>query len=152
MSILDMPLEKLKFSNRVLNALKRQPSYIGALPPIHTVGELVKLTTNDLMKIKNLGLVSLKEIKSKLKENGLSLKESRWEREERLKVPVRQAVEIIIKAARQWCREPETSDAYEQLKGTESASAPGAFMVLYEAVEEFEKLVKGDGDEANHTA
>lgn len=58
----------------------------------------------------------------------------------------------IIKRARQWCGEAETAEAYEQLKGTESTSAPGAFMVLYEAVEEFEKLMKGDGDEANHTA
>jgi hypothetical protein len=48
----------------------------------------------------------------------------------------------IVEAAREWCHEPETIDAYESLRGTNSASAPGAFMCLYEAVEDLEKLQK----------
>lgn len=51
----------------------------------------------------------------------------------------------IVKAARDWCKEPETVDAYEECRGTESASAPGSFLCLYEAVEEFEKFLAKKG-------
>ena len=43
---------------------------------INTVGELVNKTADDMMKVRNLGRKSLDEVLAKLKELGLSLRES----------------------------------------------------------------------------
>jgi hypothetical protein len=43
---------------------------------------------------------------------------------------------VVAAAVRFW-KDPESQDAMEQLKGTESASAPAAFMLLMEAVEDY---------------
>ena len=40
---------------------------------IHTVGELVKLSENDLLKVRSFGKTSLREVKRKLQDIGLSL-------------------------------------------------------------------------------
>jgi hypothetical protein len=46
----------------------------------------------------------------------------------------------VVTAALAWWRDAETIEAYEALKGTESASAPGAFLMLYEAVEDLQRM------------
>lgn len=43
-----------------------------------------------------------------------------------------------VAAVRFW-KDPESQDAMEQLKGTKSASAPGAFILLMEAVEDYKR-------------
>lgn len=45
---------------------------------------------------------------------------------------------IVAAAVRFW-KDPENQDAMEQLKGTESTSAPAAFMLLMEAVEDYKR-------------
>ncbi|MDD5602252.1 MAG: DNA-directed RNA polymerase subunit alpha C-terminal domain-containing protein, partial [Candidatus Izemoplasmatales bacterium] len=40
---------------------------------IHTLGELIEKTEEDMMKVRNLGKKSLKEVKQKLEELNLSL-------------------------------------------------------------------------------
>ncbi|MFW5986406.1 MAG: DNA-directed RNA polymerase subunit alpha [Halanaerobiales bacterium] len=65
--VLDTTIEELELSVRSSNCLKRAG--------INTVGELVNKTEDDLMKVRNLGKKSLQEIKSKLKEMELELKE-----------------------------------------------------------------------------
>ena len=63
-----MPIEDLDFSMRSYNCLKREE--------IHTVGELAARTESDLLDIRNFGDKSINEVKVKLSELGLSLKDS----------------------------------------------------------------------------
>ncbi len=66
--MLDMAIEELEFSVRSYNCLKRAN--------INTIGELTEKTEDEMMKVRNLGKKSLEEVKSKLAEKGLALKES----------------------------------------------------------------------------
>lgn len=66
--ILEMTIEELDLSVRSYNCLKRAG--------INTVEELTHKTEEDMMKVRNLGRKSLEEVVAKLKELGLSLKES----------------------------------------------------------------------------
>jgi DNA-directed RNA polymerase subunit alpha len=66
--LLEMAIEELEFSVRSYNCLKRAN--------INTIGELADKTEDDMMKVRNLGKKSLEEVKSKLAERGLALKES----------------------------------------------------------------------------
>lgn len=63
--ILEMQIEDLDLSVRSYNCLKRAG--------INTVEELTQKTEEDMMKVRNLGKKSLKEVKQKLDELGLSL-------------------------------------------------------------------------------
>ncbi len=63
----NMPIEDLDLSVRSYNCLKRAN--------ITTVAELTQKTEDEMMKVKNLGKKSLKEVKEKLTENGLSFRE-----------------------------------------------------------------------------
>ena len=63
-----MPIEDLNFSVRSYNCLKREE--------IHTVGELAARTESDLLDIRNFGQKSINEVKVKLADLGLSLKDS----------------------------------------------------------------------------
>ncbi len=65
--IMDTTVEELELSVRSSNCLKRAG--------INTVGELVDKTEDDLMKVRNLGKKSLQEIRDKLNELELKLKE-----------------------------------------------------------------------------
>lgn len=64
---LETSIEDLDFSVRAYNCLKRAG--------IHTLQDLVNKTENDMMKIRNLGKKSLKEVLDKIKELELSLKD-----------------------------------------------------------------------------
>jgi DNA-binding CsgD family transcriptional regulator len=65
-----------------INPLEEQVYYLLSVRPanclrfaqIKTVGELIQLTEDDLLKMRKLGEKSLKEIKSMLAKRGLSLK------------------------------------------------------------------------------
>lgn len=61
---LDRSIDDLDLSVRSYNCLKRAG--------IQTVGELIEKTEEDMMKIRNLGKKSLKEIKERLEDNNLS--------------------------------------------------------------------------------
>ena len=63
--ILDMSIEELDLSVRSYNCLKRAG--------INTVEELCNRTSDDMMKVRNLGRKSLEEVLAKLKELGLQL-------------------------------------------------------------------------------
>jgi DNA-directed RNA polymerase subunit alpha len=63
-----LPIEDLDLTVRSYNCLKREG--------IHTVGELVARSEADLMDIRNFGAKSIDEVKAKLVELGLSLKDS----------------------------------------------------------------------------
>jgi DNA-directed RNA polymerase subunit alpha len=63
--LLDMTIEELDLSVRSYNCLKR----VG----INTVGELVRKTEEEMMKVRNLGKKSLEEVDQKLRELGFSL-------------------------------------------------------------------------------
>ena len=65
---LAQPIEELELTVRSYNCLKREG--------IHTVGELVGRSEADLMDIRNFGAKSIDEVKEKLQELGLSLKDS----------------------------------------------------------------------------
>ena len=65
---LEMTIEELEFSVRSFNCLKRAA--------INTVEELTHRSEEDMMKVRNLGKKSLDEVKHKLEELGLSLKQS----------------------------------------------------------------------------
>jgi DNA-directed RNA polymerase subunit alpha len=65
---LAMPVEELNLTVRSYNCLKREG--------IHTVGELVTRSEQDLMDIRNFGAKSIDEVKAKLVEMGLALKDS----------------------------------------------------------------------------
>lgn len=62
---LDRPIEDLDLSVRSYNCLRRAG--------IHVLRELIEKTEEDMMKVRNLGKKSLKEVKQKLEELGLSL-------------------------------------------------------------------------------
>ncbi len=64
---LETTIEDLDFSVRAYNCLKRAG--------IHTLQDLVNKSENDMMKIRNLGKKSLKEVLDKVKELGLVLRE-----------------------------------------------------------------------------
>lgn len=66
--VLEMSIDELELSVRSYNCLKRAG--------INTVEELTNKTAEDMMKVRNLGRKSLEEVLSKLKELGLSLKQS----------------------------------------------------------------------------
>jgi len=61
----DMSIDELELSVRSYNCLKRAG--------INTVGELVNKSSDDMMKVRNLGRKSLEEVLAKLKELGLAL-------------------------------------------------------------------------------
>ena len=63
--VLDQPLEKLSLSVRAKNCLDSEN--------ILTVRELVSLTESELLKVRNFGKTSLKEVKLKIQELGLAL-------------------------------------------------------------------------------
>ena len=65
---LEMTIEELELSGRSFNCLKRAA--------INTVEELTHRSEEDMMKVRNLGKKSLDEVKHKLEELGLSLKQS----------------------------------------------------------------------------
>jgi len=65
---LALPVEELHLTVRSYNCLKREG--------IHTVGELVSRSEQDLLDIRNFGSKSIDEVKLKLHEMGLSLKDS----------------------------------------------------------------------------
>ena len=65
---LEMTIEELELSVRSFNCLKRAA--------INTVEELTHRSEEDMMKVSNLGKKSLDEVKHKLEELGLSLKQS----------------------------------------------------------------------------
>ena len=62
---LNMPIQELELSVRANNCLESAK--------IETVGQLVKMTEADLLKIRSFGKTSLREIKRKLADVGLSL-------------------------------------------------------------------------------
>ena len=62
----EMSIEELDLSVRSYNCLKRAN--------IITVQELTLKTEDDMMKVRNLGKKSLKEVRDKLKALGLSFK------------------------------------------------------------------------------
>ena len=64
----NQPIEDLELTVRSYNCLKREG--------IHTVGELVARSEADLMDIRNFGTKSIDEVKDKLAEMDLSLKDS----------------------------------------------------------------------------
>ena len=65
---LALPVEDLNLTVRSYNCLKREG--------IHTVSELVSRSEQDLLDIRNFGSKSIDEVKVKLHEMGLSLKDS----------------------------------------------------------------------------
>ena len=65
---LALPVEDLQLTVRSYNCLKREG--------IHTVGELIARSEQDLLDIRNFGAKSIDEVKAKLVEMGLSLKDS----------------------------------------------------------------------------
>ena len=66
--VLEMNIDELELSVRSYNCLKRAG--------INTVEELCNRTSEDMMKIRNLGRKSLEEVLAKLKELGLELNQS----------------------------------------------------------------------------
>ena len=62
---LEMSIDELELSVRSYNCLKRAG--------INTVEELCNKTSDDMMKVRNLGRKSLEEVLAKLKELGLQL-------------------------------------------------------------------------------
>lgn len=63
---LETTIEELDFSVRAYNCLKRAN--------IHTLQDLVNMSENDMMKIRNLGKKSLKEVLDKVRDLGLILR------------------------------------------------------------------------------
>lgn len=66
--VLEMSIDELELSVRSYNCLKRAG--------INTVEELTNRTSDDMMKVRNLGRKSLEEVLAKLKELGLELNPS----------------------------------------------------------------------------
>ena len=62
---LKIPLQELELSVRAGNCLESAK--------VETVGQLVKMTDADLLKIRSFGKTSLREVKRKLADLGLSL-------------------------------------------------------------------------------
>jgi len=65
---LALPVEDLNLTVRSYNCLKREG--------IHSVGELLSRSEQDLLDIRNFGSKSIDEVKAKLQEMGLNLKDS----------------------------------------------------------------------------
>ncbi len=65
--VLETSIEDLDFSVRAYNCLKRAG--------IHTLQDLVNKSETDMMKIRNLGKKSLKEVLDKIRDMGLSLRD-----------------------------------------------------------------------------
>jgi DNA-directed RNA polymerase subunit alpha len=65
---LALPIEEMDLTVRSYNCLKREG--------IHTVGELVSRSEADLLDIRNFGSKSIDEVKIKLHQMGLGLKDS----------------------------------------------------------------------------
>jgi DNA-directed RNA polymerase subunit alpha len=65
---LALPIEELELTVRSYNCLKREG--------VHTVGELVARSEADLLDIRNFGAKSIDEVKAKLADMGMSLKDS----------------------------------------------------------------------------
>lgn len=63
-----VPIEELTLTQRSYNCLKREG--------IHTIGELLSHTEQDLLDIRNFGMKSIDEVKEKLESMGLALKAS----------------------------------------------------------------------------
>lgn len=66
-SLLDTPIEDLDLSVRSYNCLKRQG--------VNSVGQLAECSENDLLNIRNFGAKSIEEVKDKLQQMSLSLKQ-----------------------------------------------------------------------------
>jgi DNA-directed RNA polymerase subunit alpha len=66
-SVLDTPIEELDLSVRSYNCLKRQG--------VNTIGQLAECSENDLLNIRNFGAKSIEEVKDKLVQMGLGLKQ-----------------------------------------------------------------------------
>src|SRR5690606_7703492 len=64
----DTKIEQLDLSVRLFNSLKRSG--------ITTVGELMKLSEEEVMRLRSLGRKSFKELKEKLAEHGLEFEHS----------------------------------------------------------------------------
>jgi len=64
---LERPIEELDLSVRSYNCLKRQG--------VNTVGQLTECSENDLLNIRNFGAKSIEEVKDKLQQMSLSLKQ-----------------------------------------------------------------------------
>ncbi len=62
---LNQPISTMDLSVRASNCLESAK--------IHTIGDLVKLTEGDLLKVRSFGKTSLREVKRKLQDLGLSL-------------------------------------------------------------------------------
>ncbi|MCL2645641.1 MAG: DNA-directed RNA polymerase subunit alpha [Phycisphaerales bacterium] len=62
---LNQPIGAMELSVRASNCLESAK--------IHTIGDLVKLTEGDLLKVRSFGKTSLREVKRKLQDLGLSL-------------------------------------------------------------------------------
>ena len=62
---LDQPLASMELSVRASNCLESAK--------IHTIGDLVRLTESELMKVRSFGKTSLREIKRKLQDMGFTL-------------------------------------------------------------------------------
>jgi len=67
---LTMPIEDMDLSVRSYNCLKREG--------VTTVGQLIERTEEDLLDIRNFGQKSIDEVKQKLIDMGLSLKQKEW--------------------------------------------------------------------------
>lgn len=67
---LSLPIEDMDLSVRSYNCLKREG--------VITVGQLVERSEDDLLDIRNFGQKSIEEVKQKLAEMGLSLKQKDW--------------------------------------------------------------------------
>ncbi|MBR5044163.1 MAG: DNA-directed RNA polymerase subunit alpha, partial [Clostridia bacterium] len=65
-SVLSTDIEKLEFSQRSYNCLKRSE--------IDTVGDIISRTETEILKIRNLGKKSFEEIRDKITELGLTFK------------------------------------------------------------------------------
>ena len=72
--VLEMSIDELELSVRSFNCLKRAG--------INTVQELANKTSDDMMKVRNLGRKSLEEVLAKLKELGFSLNDGSQDIEE----------------------------------------------------------------------
>lgn len=66
-SVLDTPIEELDLSVRSYNCLKRQG--------VNSIGQLNECTEADLLNIRNFGAKSIEEVKDKLQQMGLGLKQ-----------------------------------------------------------------------------
>lgn len=64
--IIQQPIENLDFSVKAYNCLKRAN--------VRSVEELTALSRFDLAKIRNMGIKTIAEIETKLKDKGLSLR------------------------------------------------------------------------------